>query len=103
MKHPALAILVGHAGTKFPGTSGPAAKAAHGGVAHEYEDADMHHMAAGGEADEADHGLEACAEDLIHAVHAEDPKAVAQALKDAFDILEMEPHEEYEEGESSES
>jgi len=42
MKHPALAILVGHA-----------AKAAHGGsVAHEYEDADMHHMAEGGEADQ---------------------------------------------------
>lgn len=42
-------------------------------------------------------GIESCADELIRAVHARDSKAVANALKDAFDILEsgeesIEPH-----------
>lgn len=41
-----------------------------------------------------DSGIEACAEDLIHAVHAKDVKAVAEAIKAAFEILDAQPHEE---------
>lgn len=44
--------------------------------------------------------IESCASEIIRAVHAKDPKAVAAALKDAFDILESMPHEE--ESESTE-
>lgn len=45
---------------------------------------------------EGDEGapIEACAEDLIRAVHAKDAKGVAAAFRAAFEILEMEPHEE---------
>lgn len=39
-------------------------------------------------------GLEACAQELIRAVHARDVKAVAQALQDAFELADSEPHEE---------
>ena len=39
-------------------------------------------------------GIEACAEALIRAMHAKDAKGVAAAFKDAFEILESEPHEE---------
>ncbi len=38
--------------------------------------------------------LEACAEDLIRAIHAKDGMHVALALRAAFDVLESEPHEE---------
>ncbi len=38
--------------------------------------------------------IESCAQELIRAVHAKDTKAVAEALKDAFDILEELPHDE---------
>lgn len=40
-------------------------------------------------------GLEACAEDLIRAVHAKDAEAVARAFKDAFELCETQPHDEY--------
>lgn len=45
---------------------------------------------------EYDHGagIEACAQDLIDAVHAKDTQKVAQVLKDAFELLESQPHEE---------
>ncbi len=46
--------------------------------------------------DEGSSGIEACADELIRAVHAKDSKAAAAAIKDAFDILEGQPHEEYE-------
>lgn len=39
-------------------------------------------------------GIEYCAQDLIEAVHNKDVLAVSQALKDAFQILESQPHEE---------
>jgi len=39
--------------------------------------------------------LEAAAEDLIQAVHSKDVKSVCSALRAAFEMLEMEPHEEY--------
>lgn len=39
-------------------------------------------------------GLTAAAEDLCHAIKAEDYKAAAAALRAAFDLLESEPHEE---------
>lgn len=39
-------------------------------------------------------GLESCAQDLINAIHSKDPKAVAQAFKDLFELSELEPHEE---------
>jgi len=41
-----------------------------------------------------DNGLDACAEDLIRALHSKDIKSVSAALKAAFDILESMPHEE---------
>lgn len=41
-----------------------------------------------------DNGLEACAHDLINAVHARDVKGVQEALKAAFEICESYPHEE---------
>ncbi len=43
---------------------------------------------------EENHGLTACAEDLIRAVHAKDAKAVASALQAAFEVCESYPHEE---------
>lgn len=39
-------------------------------------------------------GIHACASDLIDAVHAKDIQGVADAMKSAFDILEMQPHDE---------
>ena len=38
--------------------------------------------------------LHVAAEDVIAAVHAKDAKALAQALKAAFEIIDSEPHEE---------
>ncbi len=38
--------------------------------------------------------IEACATDLIIAVHTKDVKKVAEVLKHIFDVLESEPHEE---------
>lgn len=38
--------------------------------------------------------LESAAEDLCHAIKAEDYKAVAAALRAAFELCESEPHEE---------
>lgn len=46
--------------------------------------------------DNSSYGVEACAKDLIDAVHAKDIKRVAEALKSAFDVLESIPHEEIE-------
>lgn len=40
------------------------------------------------------YGLESCADELIKAVHSKDIKATAQALKDAFYLLDSEPHDE---------
>jgi hypothetical protein len=47
--------------------------------------------------------IESCARDLISAVHAQDAKGVAEAIKTAFDILESMPHEEMSEGPSPHS
>lgn len=38
--------------------------------------------------------LEAAAEDLIHAVHSKDVKAVAEALRAAFELCDEQPHVE---------
>jgi hypothetical protein len=38
--------------------------------------------------------LESAAEELISAIQAKDTKAVCSALRSAFQMLEMEPHEE---------
>lgn len=38
--------------------------------------------------------LESAADDLIAAVHAKDSKGVCLALRSAFELLEMEPHDE---------
>jgi hypothetical protein len=46
------------------------------------------------EQDDSSASIDACAEELIRAVHARDTKAVANAMKDAFTILESEPHKE---------
>lgn len=40
-----------------------------------------------------DSGIEACAEDLISAVHAKDVKGVAEAIKSAFELLGSAPEE----------
>lgn len=45
--------------------------------------------------DDSSAAIESCAHALINAVHARDAKSVAAAMKDAFDILESQPHEEY--------
>lgn len=39
-------------------------------------------------------GLKAAAADLIRAVHAKDEDGTVSALRAAFELLEMEPHEE---------
>jgi hypothetical protein len=39
-------------------------------------------------------GLEACASDLIEAVHSRDNKRAASAMRAAFELLESQPHEE---------
>jgi len=41
-----------------------------------------------------DMGLMSAAEDLVRAIHSKDHKAVAAALKAAFQILDAEPHVE---------
>ena len=41
-----------------------------------------------------DQGLEACAVDLIRAIHSKDSKAAAAAMRAAFEICDSEPHEE---------
>lgn len=48
--------------------------------------------------DNEDEGLDACASDLIKAIHAKDIKAVSSALKAAFELVDSEPHEEGGEG-----
>jgi hypothetical protein len=39
-------------------------------------------------------GLEACVEDLCHAIEKKDYKAGASALRAAFELMEASPHEE---------
>lgn len=39
-------------------------------------------------------GIHACAQDLMTAIHANDVKGVADALKAAFEIADKAPHEE---------
>ena len=39
-------------------------------------------------------GLRSCAQDLIKAVQTGNEERVAKALRDAFEILDSEPHEE---------
>jgi hypothetical protein len=43
---------------------------------------------------ESPDSIEYCAEDLMKAVHANDKKGVAEALRSAFTILDSEPHDE---------
>ena len=38
--------------------------------------------------------LEVAAEDLCHAIHSKDMKAIASALRAAFELLDSEPHVE---------
>ncbi len=38
--------------------------------------------------------LESCAEDMIRAINAKDSKALASAIRSAFECLESEPHDE---------
>ena len=44
--------------------------------------------------------LESAAEDLMNAVHSKDIKAIASALRAAFELMENEPHSEGSEDES---
>ncbi len=41
-----------------------------------------------------DAAIEACAQDLINAIHAKDAKSVAQVIKDMFELADQEPHVE---------
>lgn len=41
-------------------------------------------------------GIEACAKDMISAIEMKDHKRLAEAMRDAFTILENQPHEEAE-------
>lgn len=41
--------------------------------------------------------IESCAQELIRAIHAQDIKGVASALKDAFEVLSSQPEEKEEE------
>jgi hypothetical protein len=46
--------------------------------------------------DDLDHDhLEVAMEELSHALKAEDYKAAAEAFRAAFDLLEVQPHDEY--------
>lgn len=38
--------------------------------------------------------IQACAQDLINAIHAKDVAGAAEAIKSAFEILDSMPHEE---------
>ena len=40
------------------------------------------------------YSLEDCAQDIIEAIHSKDKSALASALKEAFQKLDSEPHEE---------
>lgn len=51
----------------------------------------------GGDSD----AIEACAKYLLYGIETRDVKAVAQAMADAFDILEQRPHKEDEDHEPS--
>lgn len=44
--------------------------------------------------DDSNDSIEACAHDLIEAVHAKDTKAAASAMKAAFEIMQSEPSSE---------
>ena len=44
--------------------------------------------------DEPEAGMHSAAQDLINAIHSRDTKAVAEALKAAFEIADSQPHEE---------
>lgn len=46
------------------------------------------------ESNDPNASIDACSQDLIAAVHARDTKAVSEAIRSAFLILESEPHEE---------
>lgn len=48
------------------------------------------------EPDDSAAAIESCADALINAIHSKDVQAAAQALKDAFDILESEEDEQEE-------
>lgn len=56
------------------------------------DDMEMDMDAGGGE----DEGLLAAARDLIDAVQANDEAGVVGAMRAAFDLMEMQPHEEFE-------
>jgi len=49
------------------------------------------------ESDDPAAAIKACANSLIRAVHSRDIQGVADAMKDAFDILESSPHPETDE------
>jgi hypothetical protein len=47
------------------------------------------------ESEDKDAAIHACADDLIRSVHSQDTKGVAEALRSAFEIMDSEPHKEY--------
>jgi len=49
------------------------------------------------------YGLEHCAKSILAAIDAKDASQLAKALKDAFDVLESQPHEEAEHGEDGDT
>ncbi len=57
------------------------------GISMEYRKPDK-------EPEHEDNGMEACASDLIKAVHSHDTKGAVEAIKAMFAIMESEPHQE---------
>ena len=54
------------------------------------------------EESQENYALELCAEEIIRSVESKDPKRLYKALQAAFQVMELEPHEEVEhEDESS--
>lgn len=45
------------------------------------------------EQSEESYSVEACAQELINAIHAKDAKAVSTALKDLMDVMEIQPED----------
>lgn len=75
---PGLAILIGEAMKKKKGGGDMESEGE-----HEYKDED-----------EAHQQLVEISKDLLDAIKSEDPEAVASLLHEAFECMEMSPHEE---------
>lgn len=81
-KNPALAILVGSALSK--------AGMKKAGPKEEKEDMEESYDSP----EQADDHLQEIADDMMDAIHSKDSVALKDLLREAFECMEMEPHEE---------